>query len=212
MKRKVKVEIKTIVRYIRDLSIVVAGIAVTLYASDRVTGKSEKRDLALYMNAVKLEVEENIISLEHQIEVLQPSIRYADYLKSHDRKSLDKDTLNSYFETCYKFQSPSFKTNAFEMLKSSGMMRLVTDKELLLLLWDVYDDINGVTETFDIMFPIKWEDMKRELSLLLDGKEVEAPMYNFYRLSLPYDLLGPCESALEKSKEVLVVLESELSH
>jgi len=212
MNLKAKIQIKTIVRYVRDLSIVVAGIAVTLYASDRVTGKSEKRDLALYMNAVKLEVEENIKSLEHQIEVLQPSIRYADYLKTHDRNSLEKDTLKSYIETCYKFQGPSFKTNAFEMLKSSGTMRLVTNKELLLLLWDVYDDLNAVTETFDIMFPIKWEDMKRELSLILDGKEVEVPMYNFYRLSLPYDMLQPCERALEKSKEVIVMLENELTH
>jgi len=210
MKAKAKVQMKTIIKYVRDLSIVVAGIAVTLYASDRVTGKSERRDLALYMNAIKLEVEENIKTLEHQIEILQPSIRYADYLRSHDRNSLDKDTLKSYINICYNFQGPSFKTNAFEMLKSSGMMRLVTNKELLLLLWDVYEELDGVKETFDIMFPIKWEDIKREAPLILAGKEVEVPMYNFFRLNLPYDMLRPCESALESSKEVVAVLEKEL--
>jgi hypothetical protein len=183
-----------------------------LYASDRITGKSEKRDLALYMNAVKLEVEENIKSLENQIEKLQPSIRYADYLKSHDRNSLDKDTLKSYQAAFYSFSAPTFKTNAFEMLKSSGMMRLVTNKELLLLLWDAYDELDGVKMTFDLMFPIKWEDIKRETSLILEGKEIEIPMYHFYRMSLPYDMLQPCESALEKSKEVIVMLENELTH
>jgi hypothetical protein len=210
--KKVKIQMKTIVRYVRDLSIVVAGIAVTLYASDRVTGKSEKRDLALYMNAVKLEVEENIKTLEHHIEILQPSVRYSDYLISHDKDSLDKDTIKSYYNICYNFNGPSFKTNAFEMLKSSGTMRLVTNKELLLLLWDTYEELDGVKETFDVMFPIKWEDIKKEVTIMLEGKEVKVPMYNFFRLSLPYDMLRPCERALEKSKEVIVMLENELTH
>jgi hypothetical protein len=208
MKQKAKIPIQTIVRYVRDLSIVVAGIAVTLYASDRVTGKSEKRDLTLYLNAVKIEVEENIKTLDQQIEYLQPSIRYVQYLGSHDRKSLEKDTLDSYAMACYSFSAPTFKTNAFEMLKSSGMMRLVTNKELLLLLWDVYDELSAVKETFNVMFPIKWEDIKRETSLILDGKKVEVPMYNFFRMGLPYDMLRPCETALEKLKEAVVMFES----
>ena len=208
MKQKVKIPMQTIVRYIRDLSIVIAGIAVTLYASDRVTGKSEKRDLVLYMNAVRIEVEENIKTLERQIENLQPSIRYSEYLNSHDRKSLEKDTLDSYQAAFYSFTGPTFKTNAFEMLKSSGMMRLVTNKELLLLLWDVYDELVAVKETFDIMFPIKWEDIKKETSLLLEGKDVEVPMYNFFRMSLPDDMLRPCETALEKLKEAVAMFES----
>ena len=91
----------TFVRYVRDLSIVVAGIAVTLYASDRVSGRSEKRDLKLYLNAIKLEIEENIKTLDEAIEGLQPSIRYSDYLKSHDKESLDKDTIISYQSAYY---------------------------------------------------------------------------------------------------------------
>jgi hypothetical protein len=209
MKQKVKIPMQTIVRYIRDFSIVVAGIAVTLYTSDRVTGKSEKRDLSRYMNAVKLEMEENINTLEDVIERLQPSIRYTQYLNTHDRKSLDKDTLQYYAMTCcYSFYSPTFKTNAFEMFKSSGMMRLITDKELLLLLWDVYDVLGSIKDEFDVMFPIKWEDIKRETTLIMEGKEVEVPMYNFYRMGLPYDMLRPCERALEKSREVVVMFES----
>jgi len=199
---------QTIVRYIRDLSIVVAGIAVTLYTSDRVTGKSEKRDLSRYMNAVKLEMEENITTLEYAIERLQPSIKYAQYLNTHDRKSFDKDTLEYYANSCcYSFYGATFKTNAFEMFKSSGMMRLIADKELLLLLWDVYDELDGVKDEFDIMFPIKWEDIKREVLLIMEGKKVEVPMYNFYRMGLPYDMLRPCETALEKLKKAVVMFE-----
>ena len=165
MKQKVKIPMQTIVRYVRDLSIVVAGIAVTLYASDRVTGKSEKKTLSLYMNAVELEIEENINTLEEQIENLKPSIGYVNYLNSHDRNSFEKDSLDSYLEACYTVNSPTFKTNAFEMLKSSGIMHLITNKEFLLQLWDVYNYIGVVKEMYEIMFPIKWEDIRRELSL-----------------------------------------------
>jgi len=211
MKRKVKVSIKTVVRYVRDLSIVVAGIAVTLYASDRVSGRSEKRDLELYLHAIQLEVEENIKSLEEAIEGLRPSIRYTDYIKSHDKKSFEKDTLDSYVEACYSWSSPSFQTNAFEMLKGSGNMRLINDKELLLLLWEVYGDYRDTKETFDVIFPIKWGDMQREVSLYLDGKKVtEAPMYRYYFMGLSEALMLPCENALQKSKEMLEMLEKEL--
>ena len=206
--QKVKIPMQTIVRYIRDLSIVVAGIAVTLYTSDHVTGKSEKRDLSRYMTAIKLEMEENINTLEYAIERLQPSIKYAQYLNTHDRKSLDKDTLQYYAATCcYSFYGATFKTNAFEMFKSSGMMRLIADKDLLLLLWNVYDELDDVKDEFDIMFPIKWEDIKRETSLMLEGKEVEVPMYNFFRMGLPFDMLRPCETALEKLKKAVVMFE-----
>jgi hypothetical protein len=93
------------------------------------------------------------------------------------------------------------------MFKSSGMMRLIADKDLLLLLWDVYDELDDVKDEFDIMFPIKWEDIKREVLLIMEGKKVEVPMYNFYRMGLPYDMLRPCETALEKLKKAVVMFE-----
>jgi len=212
MKKKIKLSIKDIVRYVRDLSIVVAGIAVTLYASDRVSGKSEKRDLKLYLNAIKLEMEENIEILNEAIEDLQPSLKYSDYLMSHNKKSLDKDTIASYKDTYYFIASYGFKTNAFEMFKSSGTMRLVDDKKLLLSLWDVYDELSSVNDTFEWFVPIKWEDMKKEISLLLDDKEVKVPMYNFYATGMPYQILQPCERALEKAKEMILTLEKDLSN
>ena len=213
MQRKVKVSIKTVVRYVRDLSIVVAGIAVTLYASDRVSGRSEKRDLKLYLHAVQLEVEENIKTLNEAIEGLRPSVRYYEYLFSHEKESLERDTLSSYVECCYSWSSATFKTNAFEMFKSSGIMRLVNNKELLLLLWNVYGEFGDVKETFDVIFPIKWEDIKREVTMILDGQQEKlvAPMYYFYYMGLPLDLMRPCESALQKSKEMLEMLDKELS-
>jgi hypothetical protein len=211
MDDKSKFSLKTAVRYFRDFSIVVAGIAVTLYVNYQVTNQGEKRDIKLYLNAIKLEIEENIKILDVAIEGLQPSLKYSDYLKSHDKKSLDKDTLISYQAAFYTISAYSFKTNAFEMFKNSGVMRLVDNKELLLSLWDVYDELTSVKETTEVFFPIKLEDIKKEISLLLDGQEIKgAPMYNYHVTGMPYQVLRPCESALKKAKELLLTLEKEL--
>jgi hypothetical protein len=137
MNKKQKLSMKTIVRYIRDFSIVVAGIAVTLYVNDKVTNQGEKRDIKLYMNAIKMELEENIKTFDEAIENLQPSLRYSEYLLAHPKDSLNKDSVkNKFFNDdnngIFETYTYTFKTNAFEMFKSSSAMRLVDDKDLLL--------------------------------------------------------------------------------
>ena len=195
--------IKDFRKYFREISVVVIGVAITLTASYYLGNRNEKRDIALYLNAIKLELEENNKILYEAIEELQPSLRYTDYLKSHDKKLLNKDSIKIFQYAFYSFAGHSLKTNAFEMFKSSGVMRLLDDKELLLSLWDVYGSFKSVEETFDTLFPIKWEDVKKEMSLLLDGKEIKAPMYNYFYTGMPYQLLQPCEKALRKSNETL---------
>ena len=83
-------------KYLREISVVVIGVAITLSVSYWISNKSEKRDMALYLNAIKLELEENIKTLERAIENLEPSVRYSNYLKSQDAKSLNSDSINSY--------------------------------------------------------------------------------------------------------------------
>jgi len=77
----------------------------------------------------------NVKMLDYEAKWFQKSLGYAIYLASHDKKSLNKDTLKYYAYTddngCgyYYFHSPQlFKTYAFEMFKNSGNMRLVKDK------------------------------------------------------------------------------------
>ena len=206
---KSKISIKTIVRYIRDLSIVVAGIAVTLYASYQVTGKSEKRDLKLYLNAIKIEMEENIRVIDEAMAFAQPSIRYSEYLMAHDYELLDKDTIGSYVSTFFSSRTFTFKTNAFEMFKSSGCMRLMDDKELLLLMWDMYVELAELKHFFDWYDKTKTDDMLKEGSTLIvkDGMlkldTSNIPMYNFYIMGIPHNVPTECEKALTKAKALV---------
>lgn len=216
MNKKQKFSMKTTMRYLRDLSIVVAGIAVTLYVNDKVTNQGEKRDLKLYLNAIKMELEENIKIIDDAIEVLQPSLRYAEYLVSHPKDSLNKDTIVSRFfsdNAILTTQTCTFKTNAFDMFKSSGVMRLVNDKDLLLSLWDMYDYFNVTKEIVDWNFKTKWEDVKKELSTVEIGKDNDSdkpPLYSYHIIGVPGSLLNTYEEVLRKTKEMVLMLENEL--
>jgi hypothetical protein len=150
---KTKLSMQKIGKYLRDLSIVVAGIAVTLFVNDRIMKRNEKKDLKLYLTAIKLELEKNIKYLDDLIKDNQISVDYADYLKSHDKKTIKRDTLDVFRVQggFYSIRSFPFGMNAFEMFKSSGMMRLVNDKELLLSIWGAYGTINSIKELLDYL-------------------------------------------------------------
>jgi len=123
--------ISEIGKYLREISVVVIGVAITLSVSYWISQRGEKRDLKLYLNAIKLELEENIETLERAIEDLKPSVRYSNYLRSVDAKSINSDSIDSYGDDITSNYMYSFQTNAFEMFKNSGHMRLIDDKELL---------------------------------------------------------------------------------
>ena len=197
-------------KYFREVSVVVIGVAITLSASYLISLRNEKRDMALYMSAIKMEMEDNIKTFDEAIEYYQPSIRYTEYLLTHDKNSLNKDTINNYISVFYSSKSFSFKTNAFEMFKSSGIMRLINDKQLLLSIWDVYADIVLLRESLDWGDKLKRDYMIKEVSMAIVNNGTlelktkgEAPMYSFYIMNISNSLLKACEEALESSKELL---------
>jgi len=79
--------------YLRDFSIVVAGIAVTLYVNSRISIWSEKKEMTRYLNVIKLELEENLKVINYHESRFDRSIEYVRYLRSHDEKSFDTDSI-----------------------------------------------------------------------------------------------------------------------
>jgi hypothetical protein len=211
MNSKTKISTNKIVKYLREISVVVIGVAITLSVTLWISRKSEKRDLNLYLNAVKMEMEENINVLNNYIKFTRFEIKYSNYLLSIDRKSLNVDTLFYYVENCFSNQIFSFKTYAFEMFRTSGNMRLIEDKELLLTLWRVYDNLSMLTKILDDYSQIKLEEMKKDL-LLFDINNFTpetfkniTPMYNFYTLGY-VNCFGWTESIPNDTKEAFEML------
>ena len=206
--KKSKKSMKTIVTYIRDFSIVVAGIAVTLYINDKVSNQGEKRDLKLYLNTIMMELEENTKEINEAIEYLQPAVRYADYLTSHTKDSMNMDTIKMYEKAYSTSAWFTFNTNAFDMFKTSGIMRLVDSKELLLSIWDVYTSINILKELLDLGFQMKYDEIKKLAALVKQGKMEDAPMRDFFTDSnITHSMLEESEKTLRMIKELISKLE-----
>jgi hypothetical protein len=119
MKITIKIPAKKIASYLRELSIVIVGIAITLSINNRLTTRNEKKDMTLYLNAVKLELEANLEDLEWLTENVEKEISYFRYLSSYEKNSLDPDSIRRYAPD-YSIVVAIAKDNAFKMFKTSG--------------------------------------------------------------------------------------------
>jgi len=218
---------RPILKYLRELSVVVIGISITVGIGLGVNRSNSKKDLELYLSAVKLELEENERNLDKYAAWLQKSYRYAEYLRLNDKKSLNRDSLwyystsTSFYDDvdrdnygCGFFSTRSFSsiftTNAFEMLKFSGTMRQLKNKELLLSIWNTYVFLEEFKVMLDSAFQEKAEEAKRELPLLFtEGKLNAIPMLLFYTSENPYAMIGWCKITSETVKGTRLKLEKQ---
>ena len=139
---KTNFSMKSIIKWLRELSVVVAGIVLTFGIGFCVSTKNSNKDMKQYLAAIKMELEQNADEFDFHAKMFNKSVRYANYLRDNNYTSLNQDSLNYYALTItgdgdgdeygYGYMlvdSPiSSMTNAFEMFKSSGSMRQMKDK------------------------------------------------------------------------------------
>ena len=99
------------------------------------------------------------------------------------------------------------------MFKTSGNMRLVNDKELLISIWDSYTALDDLKQVIDMFGQIKLEEIKKESQLFslydissLSNEEImkNIPMYNFHvNISAPYEIPRLCENILRVLRETI---------
>jgi len=203
-------------KYLRELSIVVLGVTITLSVTLWINNENEKRDMNLFLNAIKIEMEENLTIVDDAREYLQDETKYEEYLRSHDNQSLNNDTIEYYVACCcYQLHKIELSTNAFEMLKSSGVMRLM-DKDLLLSIWKSYQKFITLNDFFNSYYERKFEHIEKEAILIknedLNLEELNykknAPMYNFYTVSIAGAILQNWEENVTFVKEVLLKIDN----
>ena len=143
---------QTIGKYLRELSVVVVGIAITFGINNWINYKNSEKDLEQYLNTVKLEIKTNIEEFDNEINSIYESTNYTRYLLSHNKEALNPDTIQSYRFSIFQISLFKYRHNAFEMFKSTGSMRLINDKQVLLSIWDAYDIMDEI--------PISQADVK----------------------------------------------------
>jgi len=179
---------KSIGKYLRELSIVVTGIAITIGIGLWVNSKNNEKDLNLNLVAIKLELEENIIYIINREVELLPEFKYAEYLKSHKKDELDFEIIKNFAQNGYtNVDFIFFKTGAFEMFKSSGAMRLLQNKELMQKIWDTYFWLHRQEVAFEKLTQIKIDEILKWVEERKKSPDKQIiPLYDFYVLGF-YD-------------------------
>jgi hypothetical protein len=169
--------------------------------------------MTLYLNAIKLELEENIWFLDANIASLRHSVKYGNYLRTNDIKSLNADTIRSYSSAHSGYPTFILKTNALDMFKASGIMRMLDDKELLLEIWNVYATLFELKVAHDKYADMKLDGMMKEQLLSDAERQKIIPMYNFFaKNTLPYMMHRVFVQQLDYTKEVALKLEEALEN
>jgi len=179
---------KTIGKYLRELSIVVTGIVITIGIGFWVNSKNNEKDLQLNLDAIRLELEENMRYIIDRETALMPEYKYAAYLKSHKKDKLDFDIIKEFAKNGYtNVDFIFFKTGAFEMFKSSGVMRLLHNKKMMHEIWDTYFWLHRQELAFEKLTQIKIDEILKwsEERKKYPDKQI-IPLYDFYVLGF-YD-------------------------
>ncbi|MDR0332317.1 MAG: hypothetical protein LBI15_02535 [Dysgonamonadaceae bacterium] len=215
---KLKNLLSKIEKYFREVSVVIIGISITLLAGHWITNRNAHRNMELSMNAIKIELERNAISFEDYARRLHRITRYSQYVSSvADSRLLNIDSVRYY-----SINSPDggigwgnlvrevvFTKNAFEMFKSLGYMRHMTDRQQLETLWEIYNDMENMQRHFDHAIALYNELLIYELQLIAEGKGTHGgsnTMFFFFNLGAPPAMEKGAKMMAERIRDVLLQL------
>ncbi|MDR0982118.1 MAG: hypothetical protein LBM07_02590 [Culturomica sp.] len=190
-------------RYLRELSIVVVGIAITLTVNNWLISRNEKQDMHLYLNSLKLELASNAVEIQSQIVILSEGVAYTRYLQSHDINALNPDSIAAYSSMAAWISRPTIKTSAFEMFKTSGAMRYL-DHQRLTSIWETYSYLEKWQA-----FMKQYYDWKTDyaLDIVKNKKQEPSLRYDFHIIGYSGDGLNFSTATLAKVENSLTQLD-----
>jgi len=162
------------VRYLRELSVVVIGVAITFIGSNWISGCQERNKLDRHLQAVKIELEDNLAEVRRAEEYYQRLARLTRYLESDAPENLDPnrvDSLNFYGNNAVigEFFTVPYKTSAFEMLKSSGLLSRIADENVSRSILDAYTSLDVTKLESDRYMEQKMTEIR---NAIMDREEI----------------------------------------
>ncbi len=142
--------------YMRELSIVILGVAVTFISSALISSHNTRKDIRDNMSMIKIELEENIKKIDKAIEAIDKDVDAASAILSGDLRSIPTDTLVAYSNSLTNISLFSYTQDAMEILKISSLAPHIENKQLLL----------GIIKSYEAM-----NSMKTAISYYLDNKK-----------------------------------------
>jgi hypothetical protein len=202
---KLKNAMKGIVKYLRELSVVVGGIVITFGISHLIEVNNNKKDLNEYLLAVKLELQSNLEPLNRAHDNYKLFAGFEHYLQNNDWSNLHADSVSYYSQSF--FYHPTFvpQTSAFEMFKSSGLMRLLKDKKKLQGLWHCYANLEATKEINNSYNQLKDRELDKHsaLSLISTQKFDPQKLYGFLSSGVAENYANIFESCIKEVETMI---------
>lgn len=127
--------------YIRQFSIVAAGVIVTFMGSDLISNHNQQKEVASVMQFIKSELEQNKKDVENLYVRVSLDRTMGQYIADcdYDVRKIPVDTLQKYRWFITSTSGLKYTSDALEVLKNSSLMQQVNDKKMLLNLVKSYD-------------------------------------------------------------------------
>ena len=170
---------KDIIKYLRELSIIVVGIAITVLSGLWINQKNNEKDIELYFENIKMELQENLNDLNGLKYYYEKSANYSDYLMKNNMQNLHPDTLSEYNDLTMMHVFFTYKSSAFKMFETSGTMRLVKDKSKITSIWNCYDAFEFLKIINDFYIERKVSFVERIPGLTITNVSQEL-LFGFY--------------------------------
>lgn len=159
----IKFRFSKILKYFRELSIVIIGVAVTLLAGNLINSLNEDKNLQLQLNAIQLELTGNRERVEDLVNFYaeHDKLKQLLTLAITEGVEVDKDTMSLYVRNIGKIPPFTFKKGAYEMFLNSGVMKQMKDHELLIDITDSYAMLEIVKDSHNRYVEMKLQEIMK---------------------------------------------------
>lgn len=152
--------------FFRNFIAVALGIIITFAGSDWIEDRKTQKEIKGALQLVKAEMQTNQETLQNLIERITLEQRGARYLLEYKNQleEMSVDSLNKYASLPFQWANFTFSNNAMEMLKASGLIQKIENKELSIEILSIYTEVKEVEISYST-----YAEIKKELQNNLDN-------------------------------------------
>ena len=165
--------------YLRQFSIVAAGVIVTFWGSDLISTHSREKEIRSVMQLIRQELANNYEELKHTRSMIEADIRMSRMLKeaNMELEAIPADTIEKYWEFFSSSAALNVDTDALEVLKGSQLMQHINDKQMLQDLLQTYGYIERMRKDISDYYNLKNNAIMRCIESL-DKQSIKKYMFN----------------------------------
>ena len=120
-------------KYLKDLSIIIIGVFITLWLTNLISENKSQKDVDMIVNIIKMEMEDNLTRLNSAQQKWDTEKRIYSLIIKHDFNVLNIaiDTLKKHKNIIRDKHSFYVGHDSYEVLKSSLLMQYIKNKDFL---------------------------------------------------------------------------------